>query len=129
MIAARTGTAPPGALPRGGSTDIQAMVAAWSLDRAERVARAFTVYFHLVNLAEELQRIRALRSRDTGAAPLKDSIAEALSRVQPDLEGLRVYPVFTAHPTEARRRAVTSSLRRVASRLATLDDQIGRAHV
>jgi phosphoenolpyruvate carboxylase len=113
VIAARTGE---------GSTDIQAMVAAWPLDRAERVARAFTVYFHLVNLAEELQRIRTLRSRDTGAAPLKDSIAEALSRVEPDLEGLRVYPVFTAHPTEARRRAVTSSLRRVAGRLATLDD-------
>ena len=113
MIAARTGD---------DSTDIQAMVTAWPLDRAELVARAFTVYFHLVNLAEELQRIRALRSRDTGAAPLKDSIAEALSRVEPDLEGLRVYPVFTAHPTEARRRAVTSSLRRVAGRLATLDD-------
>jgi len=122
VIAARTGTKPPGALPRDGSTDIEAMVAAWPLDRAERVARAFTVYFHLANLAEELQRIRTLRSRDTGAEPLRDSIAEALSRVQPDLDGLRVYPVFTAHPTEARRRAVTSSLRRVAGHLATLDD-------
>jgi phosphoenolpyruvate carboxylase len=113
VIAARTGDT---------STDIEAMVAAWPLDRAERVARAFTVYFHLANLAEELQRIRTLRSRDTGAEPLRDSIAEALSRVQPDLDGLRVYPVFTAHPTEARRRAVTASLRRVAGHLATLDD-------
>src|SRR6516164_6372250 len=32
---------------------IAGLVASWDLDRAEQVARAFTVYFHLVNLAEE----------------------------------------------------------------------------
>ena len=37
---------------------IAALVASWDLDRAEQVARAFTVYFHLANLAEEHQRIR-----------------------------------------------------------------------
>lgn len=103
-------------------TDIEALVAAWPVERAELVARAFTVYFHLANLAEELHRIRTLRERDTGDEPLKDSIADALSRVDPDLEGLRIYPVFTAHPTEARRRAVTAALRRIAVRLAELDD-------
>src|ERR1700690_3391623 len=48
--------------------EIAALVASWPLDRAEAVARAFTVYFHLTNLAEELQRVRALRERDTGQA-------------------------------------------------------------
>ncbi len=39
------------------------------------------------------------------------------------LAGLRVHPVFTAHPTEARRRAVVASLRRVSGLLNSLDDQ------
>ena len=46
--------------------EIAALVGSWSLDRAEQVARAFTVYFHLANLAEEHQRIRILRELDAG---------------------------------------------------------------
>jgi len=41
----------PGADPAG--DDIAVLVGSWPLDRAELVARAFTVYFHLTNLAEE----------------------------------------------------------------------------
>src|SRR5271170_4838741 len=50
----------------GAGDVIAALVASWDLDRAEQVARAFTVYFHLANLAEEHQRIRQLHERDTG---------------------------------------------------------------
>ena len=43
--------------PRERTADaIAALVGSWDLDRAEHVARAFTVYFHLVNLAEEQDR-------------------------------------------------------------------------
>ena len=111
--------------------DIAALVASWSLDRAEQVASAFTVYFHLANLAEEHQRIRALRERDADRAPLRSrwrhrarrsAGAQGDDRVDGQLAGLRVHPVFTAHPTEARRRAVVASLRRIPSLLAVLDD-------
>ncbi len=52
-----------------------------TLDQAERVARAFTVLFHLVNLAEERHRVRVLRSRDrTDLAPARDSLAGAVPR-------------------------------------------------
>jgi len=47
---------------------IAALVSSWSLATAEQVARAFTVYFHLANLAEEHQRIRILREHDSGQA-------------------------------------------------------------
>ena len=112
--------------------EIAALVASWSLDRAEQVARAFTVYFHLVNLAEEHQRIRILRERDSGQAPVRESLAAAVAEVGHDggpghlaelLAGLRVHLVLTAHPTEARRRAVVEALRRISGLLDVLDDR------
>ena len=111
--------------------EITDLVASWPLERAEAVAHAFTVYFHLANLAEEHQRIRTLRQRDTGDAAPRDSLAAAVAAVRGELgpertddllAGLRVHPVLTAHPTETRRRAVTEILRRISVLLASLDD-------
>ena len=66
VIAARAGAEPADGTA---ASEIAALVGGWPLDRAELVARAFTVYFHLTNLAEEQQRIRTLRERDTGEEP------------------------------------------------------------
>ena len=46
------------------------LVASWSIDRAEQVARAFTCYFQLVNLAEERHRARTLREREHQEQPI-----------------------------------------------------------
>jgi phosphoenolpyruvate carboxylase len=132
VIAARRGGSSPGPVDedaaRRADDEIAALVASWPLDRADAVARAFTVYFHLANLAEEHFRIRTLRERDTGGEPMRESLAAAVpvlrARLAPDaldrlLADLRVHPVLTAHPTEARRRAVTESLRRIG---VLLDD-------
>ncbi len=109
---------------------ITALVASWPLPRAEAVARAFTVYFHLANLAEEHQRIRTLRERDTGAQPVRESLAAAMTSLGDSLgpcarsallQRLEVHPVLTAHPTEARRRAVTEALRRISTQLDVID--------
>ncbi len=132
---AATGWDPGRARPRrrgqAADDDIAALVAGWPLDRADAVARAFTVYFHLANLAEEHHRIRTLRERDTGGEPMRESLAAAVpalrERLGPDglarlLDGLRVHPVLTAHPTEARRRAVTEALRRISGLLDELSE-------
>ncbi|HEY4461557.1 MAG TPA: phosphoenolpyruvate carboxylase [Streptosporangiaceae bacterium] len=121
--------------PEPGSGDplagITELVASWPLERAEDVARAFTVYFHLANLAEEQQRIRSLRERDAGPGPVPESLAATVQDIRREqggerladlIAGLRVHPVFTAHPTEARRRAVVASLRRTSILMDTLDD-------
>jgi len=104
----------------------------FSVERADEVARAFTVYFHLVNLAEEHQRVRVLSERD--GRPQKedaaDSVAAAFVRLAAEvgddtalqrLQDMRFHPVFTAHPTEARRRAVSTSIRRLVTLLGEHD--------
>jgi phosphoenolpyruvate carboxylase len=112
--------------------EIVRLVSSWSLEQAEQVARAFAVYFHLANLAEEHQRIRNLRERDTGQEPVRESLAAAAAEISHDagpehlrelLASLRVHLVLTAHPTEARRRAVVAALRRISGLLDVLDDQ------
>ncbi|WP_439592200.1 phosphoenolpyruvate carboxylase [Microbacterium sp.] len=102
-----------------------AIADSFTIARADEVARAFTAYFHLVNLAEEHQRVRILRERDgrPDREEAGDSIAAAFVHLAAEvgddtalarLQALRFHPVFTAHPTEARRRAVSSSIRRLA---------------
>ncbi|GAA3928842.1 phosphoenolpyruvate carboxylase [Microbacterium soli] len=108
----------------------------FTIERADEVARAFTCYFHLVNLAEEHQRVRVLRERagrtsDAGGAErMPDTVAAAFDRLRREvgdddarkrLAELRFHPVFTAHPTEARRRAVSGSIRRLSELLAQND--------
>ena len=103
-----------------------------TVERADEVARAFTCYFHLVNLAEEHQRVRILRERDgrPDREDATDSVAAAFVRLAAEvgddtalkrLQGLRFHPVFTAHPTEARRRAISTSIRRLAAFLEEHD--------
>lgn len=90
------------------------------LDEATAVAHAFSLFFHLVNLCEERQRVRRLREYETHehGAPmsLRSTLAalhhrrvpaSALSRL---LQSMRVEPVLTAHPTEAKRRSVMNHL-------------------
>ncbi len=110
-----------------GADDVAAIVSGWPLERAELVARAFTVYFHLTNLAEEHQRIRTLRERDTDHASPRDSVAAAVAEIGEErigglLEDLELHPVLTAHPTEARRRAVVTAILRISKLLTALDD-------
>src|SRR5215475_13027651 len=122
--------------------EIAALVAGWPLARAELVAKAFTIYFHLTNLAEERHRVRTLRGqaepapvtgdREGGAGSgglRRESLAAAVAqfagepgRLTDLLARLRVQPVLTAHPTEARRRAVATALRRMAALVDALDE-------
>ena len=134
VIAARqhdTGDSYGGRAAAAADADIATLVSRWPLARAEAVARAFTVYFHLANLAEEHQRIRTLRERDAGDEPVRESLAAAVAALGASIGAderaaligrLEVRPVLTAHPTEARRRAVTAALRRISGQLDDLDD-------
>lgn len=89
------------------------------------LCRAFSIFFDLANLAEDRHRIRVLRQREkaTEPSPRKESIRAALKYLREQgvepaqlleiLEFSFIEPVFTAHPTEAKRRTVRSKLRRI----------------
>jgi phosphoenolpyruvate carboxylase len=109
----------------GDGAAAEQLVASWPHERAEDVARAFTCYFHLTNLSEELHRARVLRERDrAGSGPVVSELAQAVEQISSEsgeqqaralLNGLEFRPVLTAHPTEARRRAVLATIRRISS--------------
>lgn len=103
-----------------------------SLDRAQIIVRAFTTFFHLANLSEENYRVETLRKResrvsiDSAVDPVNEltvAYRQMIDEVGEDkanelLARLEFHPVFTAHPTEARRKAVEGKIRRISRLLA-----------
>ncbi|VTT99848.1 phosphoenolpyruvate carboxylase : Phosphoenolpyruvate carboxylase OS=Roseiflexus sp. (strain RS-1) GN=ppc PE=3 SV=1: PEPcase [Gemmataceae bacterium] len=95
--------------------------------------RAFSVYFDLINLAEQQARVRSLRSRAAAKAsdPRAETAEAALRQIRdrgtgPDelaehLAAALVVPVFTAHPSEARRRTILEKLAAVALQLDRME--------
>ena len=98
---------------------------------AQLLARAFTTYFHLANLCEENYRVSVLHSREAAVddAQAVDPVNEMTcayhqlinemgpARAKELLDQLEFHPVFTAHPTEARRKAVEGKIRRISQLL------------
>ena len=104
-------------------------------EEAERLLRAFAVYFQLINLAEEIHRVRVNRLREGEAtvdAPRRESVAAAVKSLKDQgwsyrevrrfIEGLDIQPTLTAHPTEVKRYTVRLKLERVASRVRSLGE-------
>jgi phosphoenolpyruvate carboxylase len=103
-----------------------------SVEDSVQLVRAFSTYFHLANVAEQVHRARVLAdARATGGswmARAVDRIEAALKAQTPGHElsteeitqwvsTMSVRPVFTAHPTEAARRSVLNKLGRIAQLL------------
>ena len=103
-----------------------------SVEDSVQLVRAFSTYFHLANVAEQVHRARVLADvRATGGSWLAravDRIEVALKLQTPGHElskeeieqwvsAMSVRPVFTAHPTEAARRSVLNKLGIIAELL------------
>ncbi len=116
--------------------ELGALIAAFDAEQARVVLRAIGILFDLMNTAEDRHRVRVLRDREarSGDEPRPESIGAALKKmsaagydavqIQGFLDRLDIEPVFTAHPTEAKRRTLRLSMRQLQEglqQLATLD--------
>jgi phosphoenolpyruvate carboxylase len=101
-------------------------VDALPLPLAATAARAFTLFFLLINTAEQVHRVRRTRvyARDAEAAPQPASARWTIRKLRADghsaddvlgaIARLDVRPVLTAHPTESTRRTLLALQARVA---------------
>lgn len=110
------------------------------MEHRGKVIRAFSLYFELVNIAEQNHRIRRRREyefefeKQNVSASSRGTFGNALSRLRQGgfndeqieelLQNLGLELVFTAHPTEAMRRTVLNKHRKIATILQTFDDPL-----
>ncbi len=103
---------------------LDAMIAKMDPETTTHVLRAFSTYFSLVNIAEEAFHHRQRRRQARVGEPLwTGSFSDTLGKFQQEgltpqdlqrlVDKLTYIPVFTAHPTEAKRRTILESLRRI----------------
>ena len=109
--------------------DMLARVDALPLNLAAPVARAFTLFFFLINTAEQVHRIRRRRAYEqhgtssTQPGSLHWAFQKLVSKgrtaadIREVLSELEVRPVLTAHPTEATRRTLLALSSRLSDSL------------
>ncbi|MCY7297798.1 MAG: phosphoenolpyruvate carboxylase, partial [Ilumatobacteraceae bacterium] len=124
---------------RGDDSDDARLSAAMSgldIPTTLHVIRAFSWFSLLSNIAQDVHQSRRRRHhRSIGSPPQEGTITHALNLAQsagcqPDdlvslLQRVEVSPVFTAHPTEVRRKTILDTQRRIAAML----DQRGRVRL
>ncbi|MBY6203683.1 phosphoenolpyruvate carboxylase [Halomonas denitrificans] len=96
-------------------------------DAAAEFVRAFAAWFRVVNLAEQVHRIRRRDDRAVTGEIQPDSLEAVLAALRDDgleppelvelLGRVRIEPVLTAHPTEATRRSILEKEQRMAGYL------------
>jgi phosphoenolpyruvate carboxylase len=110
---------------RGGSADAAQELNSLlgELDTADVIplVRAFTTYFYLANVAEQVHRIEEMASDDRYLRQTVDRILSAdldQALVDDIVSRFEVRPVFTAHPTEAARRSILTKRGEIAELLS-----------
>ncbi|HLR02970.1 MAG TPA: phosphoenolpyruvate carboxylase [Virgibacillus sp.] len=105
----------------------------------QQVIRAFSIYFHLINIAEQNHRIRRrrqylLEEDKHQSFSLEEAVLKAKdynlsnTEIQDVLEDLSVELIMTAHPTEATKRTVLEIQKRISGNLRKLDNPLATEH-
>jgi phosphoenolpyruvate carboxylase len=112
------------------TTQLTKTVEALTAEQARAVASAFALYFDLVNLAEENDRVVNVNANRMARESSHDSIKTVIEgfkthdvpadKIQAMLDSLDIELVLTAHPTQAKRRSLMSKLVRISKLLKDL---------
>jgi len=118
-----------GAVREGGG---QELLVNLSVEEEVQLVRAFSTYFHLANVAEQVHRSRIIaQSRAQNGSWISQTVEKIIEAQKNPLKGhefsqadiqkwlsnFMFRPVFTAHPTEAARRSLLGKLGKVATLL------------
>lgn len=111
---------------------LTALIAQASLEEKRMLIKAFSNYFQLINIAEDIQRIRVLRQREMRGVVSEstESAVTALHKAGLTADEMRrllnnicIRLVFTAHPSEAKRKEMLIKLRHIAQMMLNRDSQ------
>ncbi len=113
--------------------ELTEFIEAQSAEELSPIIRAFNLYFSLVNLAEEEHQYHERQGQLKSDGPLwTGSVLNTIGefkeqgmdaqQVQTLLNKLHYIPVFTAHPTESKRRSVMDNLRRIFLDIGALNE-------
>ncbi|MBT8206972.1 MAG: phosphoenolpyruvate carboxylase, partial [Acidimicrobiia bacterium] len=113
--------------PEAGAA-LAALLDGLDLDDTIKLVRAFSAFFYLANVAEQTHRLDEQSARGRRRGQLQSTVDRILEAdlstdlVNHVVDRLDVWPVFTAHPTEAARRSILSKVRKVAELLELRSD-------
>ena len=107
---------------------LQAHVKRLSVAQSYEVAHAFSLFFQVVNLCEERERVRRLTAAKNQPQSLRwlfqflRDYNVSAAKLAECLETLEIQPVLTAHPTEAKRRSTLNQILRLAENPSQPDE-------
>lgn len=118
----------------GTRTRITKIVAGLDQDEAYNIVKAFSVYFILVNAADEVSHILQRKHPDNNNLSEPDYLSGTINelkkhhiskgRISRILDQIEIIPVFTAHPTEATRQTILRKINNISRYLLERELQI-----
>jgi len=122
--------------------DLRKRIGRLSTKDAEGLVSAFSLYFHLINVAEERQRARVNAERESNSSaehPRRESLMSMVGTLKQTgfsyeqavdlLSKVQLHLTFTAHPTETRRRTVRQHLEQIEQALERKSHKEHKARV
>ncbi|MCF8414419.1 MAG: phosphoenolpyruvate carboxylase, partial [Melioribacteraceae bacterium] len=113
---------------------IQKVISSLGVEESYNVVRAFSIYFILVNAADEVNKIRNERIEIAEGKLIAGSFKKLFNEFKEDkisekqifeiLETVEIIPVFTAHPTEATRQTILRKILRISKILLIRDTRL-----